>query len=128
MKTIEAIQANDLGPAAGPFSTAVKANGLLFLSGQIGTDNVGILATSFEAEVHQVLKNIGIILASQHLGYQHLVSVTIYLKDMDNFGKLNEIYRSYFNDYYPSRTCIAVLALPLKANVEITATALLKNG
>ena len=124
MKTIEPIQSAKLAVSPGPFSIGVKANGFLFLSGQVGIDQSGKLADDFDLEVRQIFKNIDAVLSEQKLTFNNIVSVTVYLKDMQNFKPLNDIYKTYFNDYYPTRTCIAVLELPLKANVEMTITAL----
>ena len=127
MKKIEPIQSAKLAVSPGPFSTGVKANGFLFLSGQVGIDQDGKLADEFDLEVRQIFKNIDAVLSEQKLTFNDIVSVTIYLKDMQNFKPLNDIYKTYFQDYYPARTCIAVLELPLKANVEMTVTALSEN-
>jgi 2-iminobutanoate/2-iminopropanoate deaminase len=127
MKKIETIQSAKLAVSPGPFSTAVKANGFLFLSGQVGIDQDGNLANDFDLEVRQIFKNIEAVLSEQKLTFDNIVSVTIYLKDMQNFKRLNDIYKTYFNGYYPTRTCIAVLELPLKANVELTVTVLTEN-
>lgn len=127
MKQIEYIQSAKLPVSPGPFSAGVKANGFLFLSGQVGIDEGGKLADDFDLEVRQIFKNIGAILSEQKLTFDNIVSVTVYLKDIQNFKRLNDIYKTYFNDYYPSRTCIAVLELPLKANVEMTITASTNN-
>ena len=127
MKKIETIQSAKLAVSPGPFSTAVKANGFLFLSGQVGIDQYGNLANDFDLEVRQIFKNIEAVLSEQKLTLDNIVSVTIYLKDMQNFKRLNDIYKTYFNGYYPTRTCIAVLELPLKANVELTVTVLTEN-
>ena len=89
----------------------------------MGIDQGGKLADDFDLEVRQIFKNIDAVLSEQKLTLDNIVSVTVYLKDMQNFKRLNDIYKTYFNDYYPSRTCIAVLELPLKANVEMTITA-----
>jgi 2-iminobutanoate/2-iminopropanoate deaminase len=124
MKKIEPIQSAKLAVSPGPFSTAVKANGFLFLSGQVGIDQDGNLANDFDLEVRQIFKNIEAVLSEQKLTVHNIVSVTVYLKDMQNFKRLNDIYKTYFDGYYPTRTCIAVLELPLKANVELTITAL----
>jgi 2-iminobutanoate/2-iminopropanoate deaminase len=124
MKQIEPIHSDKLAVSPGPFSTGVKANGFLFLSGQVGIDQEGKLAKDFDEEVKQIFKNIEVVLSEQKLTFDNVVTVMIYLKDMQNFKRLNDIYKTYFNGYYPSRTCIAVLELPLKANVEITITAL----
>lgn len=123
MKQIEPIQSAKLAVSPGPFSTGVKANGFLFLSGQVGIDQDGKLANDFDQEVQQIFKNIEVVLTEQKLTFDNIVSVIIYLKDMQNFKRLNDIYKTYFNGYFPSRTCIAVLELPLKANVEMTITA-----
>jgi len=124
MKKIEPIQSAKLSVSPGPFSTGVKANGFLFLSGQVGIDQDGKLADDFDLEIRQIFKNIDAVLTEQKLTFDNIVSVMIYLKDMQNFKPLNDIYKTYFNGYYPSRTCIAVLELPLQANVEMTITAL----
>ena len=127
MKNIEPIQSAKLAVSPGPFSAGVKANGFLFLSGQVGIDQDGNLANDFDLEVRQIFKNIEAVLSEQKLTFDNIVSVTVYLKDMQNFKGLNDIYKTYFNGYYPTRTCIAVLELPLKANVELTITALTEN-
>jgi 2-iminobutanoate/2-iminopropanoate deaminase len=127
MKKIEPVQSTKLAVSAGPFSTGVKANGFLFLSGQVGINPDGKLADDFDLEVRQIFENIVAVLLEQKLTVDNIVSVTVYLKDMQNFKRLNDIYKTYFNGYYPSRTCIAVLELPLKANVEMTITALINN-
>ena len=127
MKKIEPIHSAKLAVSPGPFSTGVKANGFLFLSGQVGIDQGGKLADDFDLEVKQIFQNIDAVLLEQRLTFDNIVSVTVYLKDMQNFKRLNDIYKTYFNGYYPSRTCIAVLELPLKANVEMTITASTNN-
>jgi 2-iminobutanoate/2-iminopropanoate deaminase len=128
MGKIEPIQSAKLAVSPGPFSTGVKANGFLFLSGQVGIDQGGKLADGFDLEVRQIFENIDAVLSEQKLTFNNIVSVTVYLKDMRNFKPLNDIYKTYFQGYYPSRTCIAVLELPLKANVEMTITALTENN
>ena len=124
MKRIEPIQSAKLAVSPGPFSTGVKANGFLFLSGQVGIDQSGKLADDFDLEVRQIFKNIDAVLSEQNLTLDNILNVTIYLRDIQNFKRVNDIYETYFNGYYPARTCIAVLELPLKANVELTITAL----
>ena len=93
----------------------------------MGIDQGGKLADDFDLEVRQIFKNIDAVLSEQKLTLDNILCVTVYLKDMGNFGRLNEIYKTYFQSYYPTRTCIAVLELPLKANVEMTITALTEN-
>ena len=127
MEKIESIQSAKLAISPGPFSAGVKANGFLFLSGQVGINKEGKLAENFDLEVKQIFKNIDSVLSEQNLTFNNIVSITVYLKDMQHFKPLNEIYRTYFQGYYPTRTCIAVLELPLKANVEMTITAAMEN-
>ena len=111
--------------AVSPFSKTVSANQFLFVSGQIGTDQrTGKLVTdNFEAETHHVMKNIEALLKENDLHFSDLVSVTIYLKDMNNYQSANEVYTSYFTGNYPARVCIAVSELPANANIEIVAIA-----
>ena len=123
MNKNEPVQSAKLAVSPGPFSAGIKANGFLFLSGQVGIDQNGKLADDFDLEVRQIFNNIDAVLSEQELTFDNIVSVTVYLKDMQHFKRLNDIYKTYFNGYYPSRTCIAVLELPLKANVELTITA-----
>ena len=127
MKKIQSVQSSKLAASPGPFSAGVIANGFLFLSGQVGIDQDGNLAENFDLEVRQIFKNIDAVLSEQRLTFNNIVSVTVYLKDMQNFKRLNDTYKTYFNGYYPTRTCIAVLELPLKASVEMTVTALANN-
>ncbi|WP_367867756.1 Rid family detoxifying hydrolase [Pedobacter sp. WC2423] len=109
-----------------PYSKVKSAKDFVFLSGQIGINSTtGLLVTSsFEAEVHQVMKNIASLLHEKGLTYSDLVNVTIYLKSMDNYAITNQVYRSYFTGDFPARVCMAVTDLPAKANIEIAATAL----
>jgi reactive intermediate/imine deaminase len=108
-----------------PFSDAVAANGMLYISGQIGLDPVTdqFPAAGFTAEADQVMKNLGKVLKDNGLGFSDLVSVTIYLKSMDNYTPVNKVYRQYFNGVFPARVCIAVQDLPLHANIEMAAIA-----
>ena len=116
-----------IAPSVGPFSTCVSANGLLFISGQIGLKKSGVLAGDFTGEVVTIMENIGLILNEAALSYSDIVSVTIYLKDINKFDELNEVYKHFFDKVYPARTCFAVADLPLNANVEMTVTAAFKE-
>jgi 2-iminobutanoate/2-iminopropanoate deaminase len=105
-----------------PYSAAVKANGFLFIAGQIGvTENSK--GKDLKAEVDVIFQKIKAILEEQHLTMSDIVTVTVYLKDINDYPAFNDIYRQYFKDNYPSRTAIAVAGIPFNANVEITATA-----
>lgn len=111
--------------AGGPFSPAVLADGTLYVSGQIGRDlKTQKVPEAFEAEVRQVLDNIGIILREAGMTYSDVVSVQVYLTDMDLFRRMNAVYTTYFKTDRPSRTTVGVakLAAP-DAHIEITVTA-----
>lgn len=110
-----------------PYSPAVEAGGLVFVSGQIGRSNGKLVTDSFEAEAHQVMKNVGQILADTKLSFNDVVNVTIYLKDMKRYDETNAVYRSYFTTVrLPARVCVAVADLPAGASIEISAVALRK--
>ncbi|MGR3810652.1 RidA family protein [Jiulongibacter sp. NS-SX5] len=117
----------DKAPAAiGPYSQAVKANGFLFLAGQLGINpDTGELENeSFEAEVRQALENINAILEASGSSMEQIVNTTVYLTDLSQFAVFNEIYGSYFEGQYPARTTIGSFALPKNAAIEIAVFAL----
>ena len=106
----------------GPYSQAIKYNGLTIASGQIAIDpKTGILDTSsIENETIQILKNIDALLKAGNLKRDNILKCSIFLKDMNDFNKVNEIYGSFFNKPYPSRETIEVARLPKDANIEIS--------
>ncbi len=108
-----------------PYSQAVQAGNLLFVSGQIAIQQStgSILTGSIEEETHQVMKNIGEVLSAAGLNYSHIVKTTIFLKDMDNFPKVNSLYGSYFTSEPPARETVEVSRLPRDVNVEISCIA-----
>ena len=106
----------------GPYSQAIKYNGLTIASGQIAIDpKTGILdASSIENETIQILKNIDALLEAGNLKRDNILKCSIFLKDMNDFNKVNEIYGSFFNKPYPSRETVEVARLPKDANIEIS--------
>jgi reactive intermediate/imine deaminase len=116
------------GKPAPPYTAAVALGEALYLSGQIGIDDVSgnLVTAGFAAEADQVMNNVGHVLKANNLDYNDLTNVTIYLTTMDNYAAMNEVYRRYFTTYFPARVCIAVKELPLGAHVEIAAVARLK--
>jgi len=107
-----------------PFPETCLYKDTLYLSGQIGLDNTGqLISTGFEAEVKQVMENIGHTLRKNDLTYNNLINVTIYLTSMDNYAALNAVYSTYFDKKFPARVCIAVKELPRHAQIEIAAIA-----
>lgn len=110
----------------GPYSQSIQSNNSLFISGQIAImpESGELIIDNIEDETHQVLKNIGAILRSAGLSYTHVVSCTVFVKDMDQFSRINAIYSEYFNDAYPpARALVQVSALPKYVNIEIAAIA-----
>lgn len=114
--------------AIGPYSQALVAGDFLFLSGQIPLDPAtGQLVDGGIAEqTHQVLKNIGAVLAAAGASYAQVVKTTVYLQDMADFAVMNEIYGGYFSAPAPARATIQAAALPRAVRVEIDATVYLK--
>ena len=118
------VQPKEFAPG-GPFNPAVLVDGTLYVSGQIGRDlKTQKVPADFDAEVHQVLDNIGVILREAKMTYADVVSVQVYLTDMALFPKMNAIYTTYFKADRPSRTTVGVVKLAApEAHVEITVTA-----
>ncbi|XP_047969185.1 reactive Intermediate Deaminase A, chloroplastic-like isoform X2 [Salvia hispanica] len=116
-------------PAAlGPYSQAIKANNMLFMSGVLGLDpQTGkFVSDSVEDQTEQVLKNMGEILKASGASYASVVKTTIMLADLKDFKKVNEIYAKYFPAPAPARSTYQVAALPLDAKIEIECIATLQ--
>lgn len=107
--------------AFGPYSIATEANGLIFLSGQVGVDPKTGEREPDEvgSQAHRVMKNIGAILGDLSLGYSDIVKTTIFLADMGDYGLVNEIYGAYFEGEPPARSAVEAGALPAGFLVEI---------
>ena len=107
--------------AIGPYSQAVDFGGLVFLSGQIPLDPAtGNLVTGGAAEqTRQVMENLGAVLHAAGVGYAEVLRSTIYLTNLEDFAKVNEVYGSYFPTEPPARATVQVAALPRGASVEI---------
>ena len=121
------IQTDQAPTAIGPYSQAVKTGNLLFVSGQIPLDyETGIVVTGgIEAETHRVMKNISAILEAAGYSFNQIVKTSIFLKSMDDFAKVNEVYASYFTAEFPARETVEVSRLPKNVNVEISVIACL---
>jgi 2-iminobutanoate/2-iminopropanoate deaminase len=124
MKTT--VTAADAPAAIGPYSQAVACGTLIFLSGQIGLDPASgeLVEGGTEAETEQVLRNLSAILATDNLTLDTIVRTTIYLVDLGDFARVNEIYGRHFHAPYPARATVGVAALPRGARVEIDAIAM----
>ncbi|MEI4768269.1 Rid family detoxifying hydrolase [Psychrobacillus sp. FJAT-51614] len=107
--------------ASGPYSHAVEADDFIFLSGQtaMNADTVENLQGNIAEQTKQCFTNLLEVLEAANLTHDDVVKVNVYLTDMNHFSSMNEVYKTFFNEPYPARTCVAVLALPLGAEVEI---------
>lgn len=115
------IIATEKAPGAiGPYVQAVKVNGTVYCSGQLGIDmETGMLAETVADQAHCAMKNIGAILTAAGMDYGNVVKTTIFLADMADFAAVNEVYKSYFGESYPARSCVQAAALPKGGKLEI---------
>ena len=113
--------------AIGPYSQAVKANGLVFTSGQIALDpgTGNIVEGDFAAQARRVFENLKAVLGAARTDFSHVLKATVYLTDLANFQTLNAIYAEYFGDHKPARTTVGVSQLPRGSHVEIDLVAAL---
>ncbi|MGA2468294.1 MAG: RidA family protein [Thermodesulfobacteriota bacterium] len=120
------IQTDKAPKAIGPYSQAIQAGNMIFLSGQIPIDpKTGELTGGdIRQQTQQVLENIKGLLESQRLGMEDVIKVTIFLKDMGNFNQVNEVYAAYFSSSPPARSTVEVAKLPRNVEIEIEAIAL----
>ncbi len=112
----------DKAPAAvGPYSQAVQAGNMLFLSGQIpiNPETGELVKGSIEDETKQCLENAKAVLEEAGTSLEKVIKATVFIKDMDQFGKINEVYAEYFSNHKPARACVEVARLPKDVNVEI---------
>lgn len=109
----------------GPYSQATMANGTLYVSGQIPLhpQTGELVSSSIEDETHQVMKNLEAILTEAGMDFSNVLKCSIFVKDMNNFGRINEIYGSYFTSNPPARETVEVSRLPKDVNVEISCIA-----
>ncbi|KAG0669063.1 Protein mmf1, mitochondrial [Pichia californica] len=107
-------------PAAASYSHAIKANGFIYVSGQIPYTPDGKPVTGdIKAKADQALKNALAIVEDSNSKLENIVKVNIFLKDMSNFAPFNEVYSKYFNAHKPARSCVAVADLPLGVDLEV---------
>jgi len=125
MKTV--VSTTSAPEAIGPYSQGIKANGFLFLSGQIplNRESGRIEAVDVVGQTRQVMENIQAVLSSQGLLFSDVVKTTIFLTNLDDFARVNEIYGAYFKEDPPARSTVQVGGLPKGAKVEIEVVAAL---
>lgn len=124
---IEAIQTDDAPKAIGPYSQAIKANGMIFASGQIPLDpqTMQIVEGGIQAQTRQVLVNLRAVLEAAGSSLRQVVKTTVYLADMADFAAMNEIYSEFFDPAKPARATVQAARLPRDARVEIDCIAII---
>jgi 2-iminobutanoate/2-iminopropanoate deaminase len=122
------VQTDKAPKAIGPYSQGIVANGFVFASGQIPIDPAtGELNTgTIEEQTRQVLKNLGAVLEAAGSSYENVVKATVFLQDMNDFGKMNAVYGEFFTPPHPARAAVQVARLPRDVKIEIEAVALVK--
>jgi len=123
------IQTEKAPKAMGPYSQAIQAGNLIFISGQIPLDPATgeWVKGDIRQQTQQVLENIKGILESQEIKMEDVVKATIFLKDMGNFNQVNEVYATYFSSFPPARSTVEVTRLPRDVEIEIEAIAVIQS-
>ena len=117
----QVIHTDNAPKAIGPYSQAVKAGNMLFVSGQVPfvPETMEIVEGDVKAQTAQSLKNVQAILAEAGLDFSHVVKSTVFIKDMNEFAQINEVYAEFFGENKPARACVEVARLPKDVKVEI---------
>ncbi len=125
MSSRETVRTSNAPDAIGPYSQAVKINKMVFLSGQIAIDpnTQQFNDSDIETQTRRVLDNLKAVVEAAGSSLENVVKTTIYLTDINDFSKVNEIYASYFSRGKPARSTVCVAALPKNAKIEIDAVA-----
>ena len=123
----EVIHTNNAPAALGPYSQAIKAGNLLFLSGQVPLDpeTMTVVEGGIKEQATRSLTNIKNVLAEASADFSNVVKTTVFIKDMNEFNDLNEVYAEFFGENKPARSCVEVARLPKDVKVEIELIAVL---
>ena len=123
----QVIHTENAPAAIGPYSQAVKAGNLLFVSGQVPfvPETMEIVEGDVKAQIAQSLKNLQAILKEAGADFSNVVKTTVFIKDMNEFAQINEVYAEYFGENKPARACVEVARLPKDVKVEIELIAVL---
>ncbi|MBT2679186.1 RidA family protein [Bacillus sp. ISL-35] len=121
------VQTSNAPAAIGPYSQGVVVNNLFYSSGQIPLTPEGVMVEGdIQAQTHQVFQNLKAVLKAAGASLETVVKATVFIKNMDEFAQLNEVYAEYFNEHKPARSTVEVARLPKDALVEIEVVALVK--
>jgi 2-iminobutanoate/2-iminopropanoate deaminase len=117
----QAIASSDAPKAIGPYSPAVRAGNMVFLSGQVPMDPAtgNLIDGDIAAQTHRVFDNLGALLTAAGLSFANVVRTTVFLADMNDFAAMNAVYATYFAEPFPARSTVQVARLPKDARVEI---------
>lgn len=123
MKTI--INTPKAPQAIGPYSQAIEVNGMVYTSGMIpiNPDTLELVDGTIEEQTEQALKNLSVLLQESGTSLEQVIKTTVFIKNMDDFAKINEVYAKYFTKDFPARSCVEVARLPKDVLVEIEAIA-----
>jgi 2-iminobutanoate/2-iminopropanoate deaminase len=118
---VEAFSSPGAPKAIGPYSPAVRAGQLLFVSGQVPIDPAtgGMVSGDIQTETRRVMENIGALLAAAGLDFSAVVRTTVFLADMNDFAAMNDVYGKFFREPFPARATVQVARLPRDARIEI---------
>lgn len=122
------IETKNAPQAIGPYSQGIIVNNLFYSSGQIPLTAEGELVTgSIEEQTHQVFKNLKAVLEAAGASFETVVKTTVFIKDMNDFAAVNEVYGTYFSNHKPARSCVEVARLPKDVLIEIEVVALVNK-
>ena len=126
----QAISSPDAPPPVGPYSSALRAGQLLFISGQVPLDPATgkMVAGDIADQTRRALENVGALLSAAGLSFWHVVRTTVFLADMNDFKTMNDVYATFFPEPYPARSTIQAARLPHDARVEIDLIASYEGG
>ncbi|WP_264741074.1 2-iminobutanoate/2-iminopropanoate deaminase [Cytobacillus firmus] len=124
---MKVIQTNHAPAAIGPYSQGITVNNLFYSSGQIPLTAEGVMVDGdVKEQTHQVFKNLQAVLEEAGASLDTVIKATVFIKDMNEFAAINEVYGEYFSTHKPARSCVEVARLPKDALVEIEVVALVK--
>lgn len=125
---MQAISSSDAPKAIGPYSSALRAGHLLFISGQVPFDphTGNMIDGDIAAHTRRVLENVGALLEAAGLSFTSVARTTVFLADMNDFAAMNDVYRSFFSEPYPARSTVQAARLPRDARIEIDAIAVIE--
>ena len=113
----------DKAPVAiGPYSQAIEVNGMVFTSGVIPVDpQTGVMPATIEEQANQAFSNLKNLIEASGATIDKVIKTTVFIKEMNDFGKINEIYATYFKEPFPARSCVEVARLPKDVMLEVEA-------